>query len=71
MKKKYKLRKTNKTLLRVSEVAMYFNVTERTVYLWIENGHLETEMTPGGQLRITKDSVDNCRFANRNNQIII
>lgn len=51
-----------KVLLRVSEVAQYFDVTERTVYLWVEHGHLETESTPGGQLRVTKGSVDRCRF---------
>lgn len=51
-----------KVLLRISEVAQYFDVTERTVYLWIEHGHLEIEMTPGGQKRVTKDSVDRCRL---------
>lgn len=54
-----------KALLRVSEVAQYFDVTDRTVYLWIEHGHLEIEMTPGGQKRVTKDSVDKCRFRDR------
>ena len=54
-----------KILLRVSEVAQYFDVTDRTVYLWIEHGHLEIEMTPGGQKRVTKDSVDRCRFGYR------
>jgi len=53
-----------KVLLRVSEVAQYFDVTDRTVHLWIEHGHLEIEMTPGGQKRVTKDSVDKCRFKN-------
>lgn len=51
-----------KKLLRVSEVAAYFDVTERTVYLWIEHGHLGIEFTPGGQKRITQESVDRCRF---------
>ena len=51
-----------KVLLRLSEVAQYFDVTEQTVYLWIAHGHLEIEMTPGGQKRVTKDSIDRCRF---------
>ena len=48
--------------LRVSEVAYYYGVTERTVYLWIENGHLKTVLTPAGQWRITRKSLDECRF---------
>lgn len=55
-----------KVLLRVDEVAQYFNVTERTVYLWIEHGHLISESTPGGQLRITQESVERCRFKGGN-----
>jgi hypothetical protein len=49
-------------LFRVSEVAMMFDVSERAVYLWIENGHLAIEMTPGGQKRVTGESIDKCRF---------
>jgi len=52
-------------LFRVSEVAVMFDVTERCVYLWLENGHLQTELTPGGQHRITKESIDGCRFKKR------
>lgn len=52
----------SKPLLRVSEVAAYFDVTDRTVYLWIAHGHLVTELTPRGQWRITRESVDKCRF---------
>lgn len=51
-----------KHLLRVSEVALYFDVTERTVRNWIEHRRLETEGTPGGHLRITKESIDRWRF---------
>ena len=51
--------------LRVSEVAAYYGVVERTVYLWIEHGHLKTELTPGGQKRITRESLDTCRFAKK------
>ena len=54
-----------KKLFRVSEVAKYFDVTERTVYLWIEHNHLETELTPGGQWRVTIDSINKCRFKGR------
>jgi len=53
-------------LLRISLVASYFDVTERTVRLWIEHGHLKTELTPGGQLRVTKESLDKCRFRREN-----
>lgn len=55
-----------KILLRVSEVARYFDVTDKTVYLWIQHGHLEIENTPGGQMRVTKNSVDKCRFRSVN-----
>ena len=58
-----------KRLFRVSEVAKYFEVTDRTVYLWIEHGHLETEKTPGGQWRITIDSINKCRFNHQNDTI--
>lgn len=51
--------------LRVSEVATYYGVTERTVYLWIEHGHLKTILTPRGQKRVTRESLDACRFAKR------
>lgn len=55
----------NRPTLRVSEVAFYYGVTERTVYLWIEHGHLKTELTPAGQWRITRESFDTCRFAKK------
>ena len=48
--------------LRVSEVAHYYGVDKRTVYLWVEHNHLKTVMTPGGQKRITRESFDTCRF---------
>lgn len=44
--------------LRVSEVAAYYGVTERTVYLWIEHRKLDTIQTPGGQWRVTRESLD-------------
>ena len=54
--------------LRVSEVAAYYDVTERSGYLWIEHGHLKTEYTPAGQMRVTKDSLNSCRFLRRNTE---
>ena len=51
-----------KKLLRVEEVAEYFSVTCRTIYLWIEHGHLEAERTPGKCIRITHESVEKCRL---------
>jgi len=55
----------DKPTLRVSEVADYYGVTERTVYLWIEHKHLETVLTPNGQWRVTRESLDKCRFAKK------
>jgi excisionase family DNA binding protein len=52
----------DRPLLRVSEVASYYDVTDRTVYLWLEHGHLSSEKTPGGQTRVTKQSVMDCKF---------
>jgi len=37
--------------------------------LWIENGHLKTVLTPSGQWRITKESLDRCRFAPKKDKI--
>jgi excisionase family DNA binding protein len=54
----------NRPTLRVSEVAYYYGVSERCVYMWIEHGKLDTVHTPGGQKRITRDSLDACRLAN-------
>jgi len=70
VKKQIKERKVIEDLparptLRVSEVAVYYGVTERTVYLWIEHGHLKTVLTPAGQWRVTRESLDTCRFAKK------
>lgn len=51
-----------KDLLRVDEVASYFSVTPRTIYLWIEHGHLVAEKIVGC-VRVTRKSVLKCRFA--------
>jgi excisionase family DNA binding protein len=60
----------DKPTFRVSEVALYYGVTERTVYLWIEHKHLETIMTPRGQCRITRESLDKCRFSTKAEKIV-
>ena len=52
----------NRTLLRVEEVADFFRVRNRTIYLWIEHGHLEAERTPGKMIRVTRESVLKCRL---------
>ena len=46
-----------KPLLRVDEVATYFDVHPRTIRLWIENGHLIAEKLSGSCLRVTRESV--------------
>jgi len=56
---------TKKTL-RIGEVAQFWDVTERTVRLWVDHGHLTMIETPGGQKRITKESFDRCIFAKNN-----
>lgn len=55
-----------KKLLRVEEVAAFFSVTNRTIYLWIEHGHLEAERTPGRCIRVLRDSVIKCRLPYQN-----
>jgi len=53
----------NKELLRPDEVARYFSVTERTVRLWCEHGHLES-VKVARTMRVTRESVVACRFNN-------
>lgn len=48
-----------KALLRVDEVAAYFDVTDRTVRLWLEHGFFEAKKI-GGVVRIYRESVLNC-----------
>jgi len=50
-----------KSLFTVYEVAEYFEVTERTVKLWIEHGHLKGEKIVGST-RISRESILQCRF---------
>lgn len=58
----------DKPLLRVGEVAAYFDVTEKTIYLWIEHGKLEANLVAGSVIRITRKSVLQCQFHPRNSK---
>lgn len=51
----------NKSLFRIDEVARYFNVSERTIRLWIDHKHLECEKIVGS-IRIPRESILKCRF---------
>jgi len=53
-----------KALLRVDEVAQYFDVTRATVYLWIDHGLIEAEKYRG-VIRISQESVDNFRLKSK------
>lgn len=55
----------DRKLLRVDEVALFFDVTERTIRLWIEHGHLQAEKYNGRTLRILKESVETFRLKGR------
>lgn len=50
-----------KSLFTVYEVAQYFSVSERTVRLWVEHGHLKCEKIVG-TMRIPRESILECRF---------
>lgn len=50
-----------KSLFTVYEVAEYFSVTERTIHLWIEHGHLRSEKIVGSK-RVPRESILQCRF---------
>lgn len=52
----------NKDLFRIDEAAAYFSVTDRTIRLWIEHGHLQSEKIIGS-IRISRSSILKCRFA--------
>ena len=54
----------DKKLLRVSEVAEYFGVHERTIRLWIEHGKLCSEKTVG-TVFISRDSILKFRLIGR------
>jgi len=50
-----------KSLFNVYEVAEYFGVTDRTIRLWVEHGHLVCEKIVGS-IRIPRESIIRCRF---------
>lgn len=48
----------NKELLRVDEVAVYFQLTVKTIYKWIDEGKLEAIQIEGSRvLRIPRKNV--------------
>lgn len=51
-----------KDLLRVDEVAQYFDVSRSVVYLWIDHGILEAEKYRG-VIRIPREAVEKCRLS--------
>ena len=53
-----------KALFRIDEVATYFSVTERTIRLWIEHGHL-IAVKKGGIIRILRKSILDCHILDR------
>lgn len=50
-----------KDLFRVDEVADYFDVTRRTIELWIQHGHLEA-FKKCGIVRVPRESILKCKF---------
>lgn len=48
----------DKETYRISEIAYYFDVSDNSVRTWIEHGKLEVIYTPGGQMRITRESIE-------------
>jgi hypothetical protein len=55
-------------VLKSSDVATLFHVSQHTVRLWVRQGHLEVSFrTPGGQARFTREVVLKLRHALRDN----
>lgn len=50
-----------KSLLRVSEAADYFSVSERTIRLWVSHGLLTAEK-PHGSIFISRESIKQFRL---------
>ena len=48
----------NNTLLKPSTVAEYFQVSKKTIYLWVSVGKLDGVKLGGKTLRVTRESVD-------------
>lgn len=53
-----------KDLFRIDEVATYFSVTERTIRLWIDHGHL-IAVKKAGTIRILRKSILDCHILDR------
>lgn len=53
-----------KSLFTIPEVAQYFNVSDRTIRLWIEHGCIVSEKIVGS-VRISRESILLCRFKKR------
>jgi len=53
-----------KDLFRIDEVADYFSVTERTIRLWIDHGHL-IAVKKAGTIRILRKSILDCHILDR------
>jgi excisionase family DNA binding protein len=53
-----------KDLLRVEDVAAYFDVSRSTIYLWIDHGILIAEKYRG-IIRVPRESVESCRMSHR------
>ena len=51
----------NKDLFRIDEVATYFSVTERTIRLWLDHGHL-IAAKKAGTIRILRKSILDCHI---------
>jgi excisionase family DNA binding protein len=47
----------NKARFTVTEVALYWSVSRRSVYFWIERRKILHERTPGGAIRIPRECV--------------
>lgn len=60
--------------LRADEVAEYWSITVRTVYLWIEHGHLTVvkKKSTGERepLRITRESVLACKIGKKREEVM-
>ncbi len=50
-----------KSLFRIDEVARYFDVSDRTIRMWVQHGHLIKEKVQG-VARISRQSILDCRF---------
>lgn len=51
----------NKDLLRPNEVAIYFSVSRKTIYSWVDTGKIEA-VKVNGFIRIPRESVDKVKI---------